>query len=105
MTDLAYMAIALVVLALAIALNAHDSDYSLDPDSQAEVVARAGVDSQCVEGGAGLCTPCDMSGYDLFSASRGSGSGYVTQGEPSVEETLDHGLELVGASPTHLASG
>ena len=103
MTKLAYMAIALAVLALAIALNAYDSDYNLVPVTHNELASGAGAESQCVEGNTGPCEPRDVSGYDLFAGSQSSGSAYVDLGEPSVEEILDAGLELVGASPTHLA--
>ena len=59
----------------------------------------------CVNYG-GLVAPCeprDVSGLDLFSIQPG-GAAYPTHLEiGSVEEVLEKGLALVGASPVHLA--
>ena len=45
------------------------------------------------------CEPRDVSGFGLFSESLG----YSTAGIASVEDVLEKGLKLSGASPVHLA--
>ena len=45
-----------------------------------------------------LCEPRDVSDFDFFSASLGN-----TSATPSVEDVLEQGLLLSGASPVHLA--
>lgn len=103
LTSLRWILALCAVALLIVGVYGCGGDDNLDPDTRTKPVSRAGAESQCVEGSAGLCKPRDVSGYDPFSSSQGSGSGYVTSGEPSVEEILDAGLELVGASPTHVA--
>ena len=61
----------------------------------------------CADAG-GAIDPCesrDVSGYDLFSAQPGGGVSHFTlEAEaPAVEEVLEKGLLLAGASPVHLA--
>ena len=49
------------------------------------------------------CVRRDVSHFDLFSGQAGKGIAFVEEGAPSVEIVLAKGLEVAGASPTHLA--
>ena len=54
------------------------------------------------EGQGGSCEARDVSSFDLFG--RPTGGAASTQGEiPTVEEVLEKGLRLAGASPVHIA--
>ena len=51
----------------------------------------------------GLCEPRDVSLFDLFSGRPRSGVAFTSHPAPTVEEVLDEGLLLAGASPVHIA--
>ncbi len=68
--------------------------------SSASLVVAACEDA---DGEQASCEPRDVSGNDLFSGSPGGGVAFSGGREPTVEEVLEEGLLLAGASPVQLA--
>ena len=71
-----------------------------DPDPGSQAVAAESPTS--LEHVVASYEPRDVSGMDFFSGSPGGGAAYSGGPAATVEEVLEEGLELAGASPAHL---
>ena len=70
-------------------------------------VSATDADDECTvgDGATVACVPRDVSSIDLFSSSSSGNRTMVSSGgyEATVEEVIEYGLRLAGASPVHLA--
>ena len=57
-------------------------------------------DNECIDA---ECKKRDVSGFGLSSEGSGQALAYGFGGESTVEEVLEHGLMLAGASPAHIS--
>ena len=87
----------------------HDNTGLVAPEGDASSPQERSLPpaNPCADAGEAIdpCESRDVSGYDLFSAQPGGGVSHFTlEAEaPAVEEVLEKGLLLAGASPVHLA--
>ncbi len=77
-----------------------ESPSSSDSDSPVPPLPTAPCDN--VDASTDLCAPREVSFFHLFGGSQGSAAGFIEKNTSSVEEILEKGLRLAGASPVHL---